>query len=546
VPSGTQVAGADIGGMSPDEAEEQLESELSERASEPIQLTWRNQTFEIDPEQAGLSLDAEATVDRAGGGRSWNPADMVDFLFGAGDVEPVIDFDPEALNAELEGVAEQIDEEPTEPMVTFNRRGGQDVTQPAPGRVLDQDAATLAILTAFLRTDEPVDLPVEEVAPSVDAGGLSDALETLAEPATSGPVRLQLPSRTAHLTVREFAPALSLEVSDGELAPTFDIDRLSRGIENLTDRIGSEAQDAKVVLRGSGPVVVPAKPGVTLDPEEVADAVAPVLGETGEERTAEVGTSVGKADFTTKEARDLGIRRVVSRFTTYYPHADYRNVNLGRAAELISGTVLKPGDTFSLNETVGERTEENGFTVGYVISDGVYAEDLGGGVSQVATTTFNAAFFAGLKDVEHKPHSFYIDRYPVGREATVAWPTVDLRFKNTTPYGVLIEAWIEPSSYEAQGEMHVRMWSTKYWNITAGTSERYDYTSPGTRYSTSPDCYATTGYSGFEIDVFRNFRRHGSNELVRKETMHTTYIPLDTVICRAPPDDTGNGGGGRG
>jgi vancomycin resistance protein YoaR len=546
VPSGTQVAGADIGGMSPDEAEEQLESELSERASESIQLTWRNQTFEFDPEQAGLSLDAEATVDRAGGGRSWNPADMVDFLFGAGDVEPVIDFDPEALNAELEGVAEQIDEEPTEPMVTFSRRGGQDVTQPSPGRVLDQEAATLAILTSFLRTDEPVELPVEEVAPSVDAGGLSDALENLAEPAMSGPVRLQLPSRTVHLTIREFAPALSLEVSDGELAPTFDIDRLSRGIENLTDRIGSEAQDAKVVLRGSGPVVVPAKPGVTLDPEEVADAVAPVLGETGEERTAEVGTSVGRADFTTKEARDLGIRRVVSRFTTYYPHADYRNVNLGRAAELISGTVLKPGDTFSLNETVGERTEENGFTVGYVISDGVYAEDLGGGVSQVATTTFNAAFFAGLKDVEHKPHSFYIDRYPVGREATVAWPTVDLRFKNTTPYGVLIEAWIQPSSYEAQGEMHVRMWSTKYWDITAGTSERYDYTSPGTRYSTSPDCYATTGYSGFEVDVFRYFRRHGSNELVRKETMHTTYIPLDTVICRAPPDDSGDGGGGRG
>ena len=82
--------------------------------------------------------------------------------------------------------------------------------------------------------------------------------------------------------------------------------------------------------------------------------------------------------------------------------------------ELIDGTVLKPGETFSLNDTVGERTAENGFVKGFIIENGIFKEDYGGGVSQSATTTFNAAFFAGLEDVEHKPHSFYIDRYPVG------------------------------------------------------------------------------------------------------------------------------------
>ena len=76
--------------------------------------------------------------------------------------------------------------------------------------------------------------------------------------------------------------------------------------------------------------------------------------------------------------------------------------------------------TVSLNDTVGKRTRANGFTKGFIIEDGVYQEDLGGGVSQMATTVFNAMFFAGLKDIEHKTHSFYIDRYPVGREATVA------------------------------------------------------------------------------------------------------------------------------
>ncbi|MGH3355071.1 MAG: VanW family protein, partial [Nocardioidaceae bacterium] len=239
----------------------------------------------------------------------------------------------------------------------------------------------------------------------------------------------------------------------------------------------------------------------------------------------------------------------VSQFTTYFPHSDYRNTNLGRAAELISGTVLRPGETFSLNDVVGERTAENGFTKGYVISDGALVEDFGGGVSQVATTTYNAAFFAGMKDIEHHPHSFYIDRYPMGREATVAWGALDLQFQNTTPYGVMVQAWIEPSSPSAEGEMHVRMWSTEYWDIEAGLSEQYDFTDAEVRYDTSDSCVEQIGYGGFEVDVYRYFNRNG--ERVDSETDHVIYNPAPTVHCRPAPkeassdsQDGGNGGGG--
>ena len=113
--------------------------------------------------------------------------------------------------------------------------------------------------------------------------------------------------------------------------------------------------------------------------------------------------------------------------------------------------MLAPGDTFSMNGIVGERTGENGFTEGFIIADGVFKEDLGGGVSQLATTLFNAMFFAGLKDVEHRPHSFYIDRYPVGREATVVWGALDLRFQNDTPYGVLVDTSTTPSTPRQPG-----------------------------------------------------------------------------------------------
>jgi vancomycin resistance protein YoaR len=152
----------------------------------------------------------------------------------------------------------------------------------------------------------------------------------------------------------------------------------------------------------------------------------------------------------------------------------------------------------------------------------------------MATTTFNAMFFAGLKDIEHKPHSFYIDRYPVGREATVYWRSVDLRFQNDTPYGVLIKADLTPSTPSSQGVLTVSMYSTKYWDITTSTSDRYNYVEEKTRTLRTPDCYPNDGYAGFDVDVTRYFRRPGSSELVRSEPFHTTYIPSDTVVCKPP------------
>jgi vancomycin resistance protein YoaR len=296
--------------------------------------------------------------------------------------------------------------------------------------------------------------------------------------------------------------------------------------------VGSRPQDATVRIVDGRPRVVPGKKGVTVDRARVvATFLGLVVAEDGERRLR-LPTRVTQPDFTTAEARALGVRELVSEFTTYYPHADYRNVNIGRAAELVDGTLLLPGETFSLNGTVGERTAANGFTKGFVISNGIFKEDYGGGVSQVATTTFNAAFFAGLEDVEHKPHSFYIDRYPVGREATVAWPTVDLRFRNDTDHGVLIETRHTPSSWSGSGAITVRMWSTKVWDIEARTSGRYAYTSPDTRRLTGEECIPNEGYSGFQVDVTRVFRRHGETAVVRTESMHTTYTPSDTVICR--------------
>ncbi len=153
----------------------------------------------------------------------------------------------------------------------------------------------------------------------------------------------------------------------------------------------------------------------------------------------------------------------------------------------------------------------------------------------MATTTFNAMFFAGLQDVEHKPHSVYIDRYPEGREATVAWGSVDLRFKNDTPYGVLIHAVVTPSDGSSQGVVTVSMYSTKTWDITSKTGPRYNFRSPATRTLTTADCLPAVGYGGFDVDVTRYFHKPGVSAVDKSEKFHTSYIASDHVKCKAPP-----------
>jgi hypothetical protein len=113
----------------------------------------------------------------------------------------------------------------------------------------------------------------------------------------------------------------------------------------------------------------------------------------------------------------------------------------------------------------------------------------------------------------------------------VVWPDVDLRFRNTTPYGVLVRAWVDKATPQRRGVVHVEMWSTKYWDILTHDSPRYDPTTPRVRHLNRPGCVPNHGYDGFSIDVDRLFFRHGSHQLDHRERVHTVYSPSDTVIC---------------
>jgi len=530
LPRGTVVAGVDLGGQRPEQAEVTLRDALRDKMSMPIDVVVGDRKFRINPERAGLEVDIPASVAQVPVGRSWNPADMWEEVVGGTSYEPVVVTVDDLLHKRMQKIADAVDEAPVDGAVTFTGDTARP-TYPEQGSELDVDAATDAVRAAYLH-GSAVSLDLQPVDGDVTSAAVSRAMERFANPAMAAPVTLSLDGEQARLQPSEFATALSMESRNGRLVPQVDGDVLLDLVKQQLPLKKVDPVDATVRIRGGKPVVVPARKGLAPDADALEKVFLDLVATTGGPRRAELPTKGARPDVTTADARKLGIRQLVSEFTTYYPRAHYRNVNIGRAASLIDGTVLAPGETFSLNGTVGERSRDNGFTKGWIISDGVYAKDFGGGVSQVATTTFNAAFFAGLEDVEHHPHSFYIDRYPVGREATVAWPDVDLKFRDDTKYGVLIQTIVRPSTAHSRGALTVRMWSTKVWDIRARTGDRYGFTKPSTRHLSGPGCEPNKGYAGFQIDVTRVFRKHGHRKIDHAEGMHTTYQPSDTVVCR--------------
>ena len=545
LPVGTRVEGIGIGAMTPADARATLEERLAERAAEPITLVRGEQTFEIKAEEAGLSYDAAETVENAGGGSTWNPWQMLQVVIGNQSVEAVVATDADALRRAGAKIAAAVDKPAVEPQITF--AGTEPVVrEPRSGTAVDTAATEQLITDRYLGNRGATMVPVSDVDPKVGDGALKATMRDFARLAVSGPISIAVGNDMLTLAVADFTPALTVSVEGGELVPTVDAEKLEKPLNRAVAEsggLGDEARDATVRLADGRPVVVPARAGVDISPDDVAEGLLPALTKSGADRTIDIDPQRVAPDVTTKDARQLGITEKVSTFTTRFPYAEYRNINQGRAAELINGTVLAPGDTFSFNGTVGERTKANGFTVGTIIADGVFREELGGGVSQVATTTYNAAFFAGLEDIEHNPHSFYIDRYPVGREATVAWPDVDLQVGNDTEYGVLIEAKVTPSTPSSEGAMTVSMWSTKTWTIEAGVSDRSNSRAPGLIYDASDRCVPQTGVAGFDVTVYRTFLRGG--EQVRRESIPASYAAADTVLCQEDPNTEGQGGGTR-
>lgn len=529
VPANTTVLGVQIGGLSQAEAVAVLDDELSPRAARNIELTAYESATDVTPADFGLRFDAFATVANASE-RLYNPLAMVQRLFGPVPVDPIVVVDEKLLGENLAEFASTVEVAPVEPILVYE--GLQPVLTPGvDGRSIDVDDAVDLLADAYLTNSGPVALPEVVVPPTVDEAQALEIRDGIATAAVSAPIFVQAGSVTAEVTPEVIAKSLDFEAVDGVFGHVLNGTKVYRSIAEQLAPIETPGNNATFKIVNGAPVVVPSQVGEGVADEDLAAAVDGVLNLAGAERVTSAPITVRDPSITTADARKLGVVEEISSFTQQVSYAPYMEHNLSLAAEYINGTLLLPGDIFSMNDTTENRDPVDGYMEGFVIgSGGVFAKALGGGISAATTTMWSAAFYAGLEAVEVRAHSIYISRYVPGLEATVAWDYFDMKFANNTPYGVFIVATTTPTS------MTVTMYGTKeYTEIDAEVGSRYAVTDFSTIYNSSDRCAAQSGAQGFAVDVDRVF--YQGDEEVNRETFTTDYNPSPRVICGEKPSE---------
>lgn len=525
VPKGTSVAGVEIGGMDSEAAVAALEADLAPRAAEPVEVRAGEASSTIDPAEAGLSFDAQATVDGLTG-FSLSPAHLWEHLVGSDAVPPVVDVSRPTLTSAISGLEESLKVEPVDGTVGF--KGAKAVsTDAVEGSGVLVDEAVDAVADAWLVTSGPVDLPTEVVEPAVTQAETDAALEQ-AQQVVSGPVIVDVGEQSAELSPKALAQATSFKNTKGELKARFDGEKLVSDVVDGTDDLLTEPDDAHFVFSGGKPVVEGGEQGTTLDPDDTASAVGKAALST--ERTTELKLVEREPEHTKEALEDMGVKEVVSSFSTPLTSEPIRTRNLVRGAEILTGTLVAPGDTFSLLDTLSPIDESNGFVAAGVVSNGVHTDAVGGGLSQMATTTYNAGFFAGFDDAGHQPHSYWFSRYPAGREATIYVGAIDMKFTNDTPYGAVLRSWV------SGGELHVEIWSTKYYEVKTSAGSKQNVQPATAVHKSGAGCEPYPGGNdGFTITNYRKVYHDG--EQVKDEAKTWTYKPDNPVVCDQPKAD---------
>lgn len=525
----TSVLGVAVGGLSPEEAAAVVGREVDQRTKRVITIAVDDISLQITPADAGLGVDVPSSL-HAAVGRLWAPHEILRRLVGTVDLEPVISVDSAALDAAVESVALDVDDPAREPAITY--REGQPVVRAGQsGRVLDRGLMRDRLTEQFL-TAERIAVSRSPQEPAVAPEEAERVLRTDATAAVAHPVtvRAQDGQRSAQaiLTPAEIAAALRFTAVDGTLAPVLDADILRQGIASELVGFEQPGRNAGFRIINDQPVVIPSITGVGVNPEELVGSVAAVLANPAP-REVQMGVGPIPPTLTTEQAQALGVTEKLSTFTQRYPFAPYRVTNIGQAADYINGTLVLPGETYSHNDTLRERTQANGYTEGYIIGPGgIFRKELGGGVSASATAMWTAAFFAGMEPVQVRAHSIWIPRYQPGLEATISWGNFDLKWRNPASTAVFITASTTSTS------ITITLWGTRQFDdIDAISGPKRDIRAFTTVVSDDPECEPQDGQSGFRITVDRVFRRAGVE--VKRDTFTTTYRPSPTVRCSSTP-----------
>jgi vancomycin resistance protein YoaR len=556
------VGDVPIGGLSEAEARQAIANLHRRLADEPIMVTIEGTEFPLIPREVGFRMDEEVLVaDVMGAGRDggWFTQMRRWMATTFGGSTQVVDtagtYSRESLMSLLQlweriGIADPPDE------------GGITVVAgevvpvyPTAGTGIDLETTADLIAAELLGARRPVTAVTEYRVPLVTDDDV-DAAVTRAQRLIVGPVTLSkiLPSASITFPQSVLEASISSRVVGEADTPIIDlffqVGPLVQYLNPIRDTIETPPQDAQVVIRPDDvPLILPGANGALVDdaalPQAVLDAAASVT------RTAPLPMRDGiPPTFTTEDAEALGIKELLYTATTFFvPGGDEANrnriINIQTMADEINGVIVLPSEVFSVNEYVGRRTEEKGYLrAGAIIGANIYCCDhpanVGGGVSQFATTMFNAVYWSGLQVVQHQPHSLYIRRYPMVREATLGWPSPDLKFRNDTEHAIYIKTEYTNTS------VTVKLFGDNGGiRVEGETSERRDFTDPEVFYEPDPtvppdeEQQRNNGEPGFTASDTRVIYNPDGTERSR-QTWTWRYAPWPIIIavhpCKLPTD----------
>jgi vancomycin resistance protein YoaR len=494
-----------------------------------------SQSYTLD--QLGISVDAEATAQKAyEAGRRVLPLGLEVWLPGGGaDVAPVVRVDPARYTEGLEALRAQVDV-PAED-ARLKLVGERLAVVPArSGREVDAVALERAILTS-LAAGRPYagPVPTQEVKPEVSTVD-AEARASAAASYLAVPITLRYRSREVVLSPEQMAGMLSVNTGDDadQYPLTFHNERAEAELHRLFAFAETQPVDAGVEVNDDGTVrVTESSSGMVLDMPVLMDELDDAATGGGL-RTIFVALTPKFPRLSTQDVESMGLAALGSQFVTYFdPRNTSRATNIALAAKLVDGSVVEPGETFSLNEAMGPRTANRGFDYAPVIAaDNVLRQGVGGGICQYATTLFNAVFFAGLPVVERHEHSLYISHYPTGRDATVAWGALDFRFRNDTGRSIMIRSWI------AGGALTVALVGKTGREVEYETSSFFDVREPAHGKSDPRVVYDTDlgpgvirwerGIDGQSVRVDRTVKDSAGKVLFR-DTFVSRYEPMDWI-----------------